>query len=1182
MPCKLLDLIAANKREEDKPLNLFPSSEALKATDIQFSLDGYLKESDPYDKPLNNFYGKDPLTIGSEWIDSYYDLNIIQPVTFELQTINNDSVAVVDMPSISDISEEIYLDMIKCNFYANPEYEFIDLEDCKPFTEQERNYLEYVRRLQNNGNIFDVFAIFTGQKTSDTPIGLVGAQALNEHFQRNLRLNAVQTVGEFIETDPFRFLQTNNLIRIPYNITVPKTAIGTVGLFLEKLSGFYYPFNYLPDDVFGIYRKGNHSQTEQLKTLLEYTGGGQKQEIQRLLVQNLYRPSIIDPNYGVIGNQYVYIGKDAPDPFYEIFNAEYENGVEITEILDKFGLKENESLNTRLFHNPQYNIQNTKRNDANPDLISSPFDFDYIYDTETDKVIWNRLTENRFNVKSLLYQTKNIVNNNSAVNGTFIDSTKREFTMREGDGYIKISKGDGVTAFGDWPVSQDGLDYQVKKGEFFRAWTKDRKYNKLNRTIFHRGLDRGDKRSVLNDNGIVNIAPTYRSSKDQLIKRYMFSLENLAWSDNIADLPECEVGQGDALSGRRGRIMWFPPYDLTFSENSSPSWNEHNFIGRGEPIFTYNNTKRTGNLSFTMIVDHPAIVNKIRGERTEVWERYFKGDKSVENYVNTFKKRSLNNKEIDEIEKIKKYNTKPAKITNENILNPSQKNERDILKNQSDVDNMSGSNFLNVYFPNNVDSLPTLTGGVFNNQGYQSKFQVQDLDYTYYKGVKRDLINEKKTGQIAYPNRTNYQLNDNFFTPEYIKSQFEKVFKELEQNKATKILFTLVGYASQANPIDTSNKILSENRANIVKIWLDKELEKYKKNVDIGDVQIDTSFVVGLSDARSDGTGDDVDRDAKNAVEARRVEILYQFFEVTQNDADDNTLSDISGSDNLNQDANLSLSENIDDFGLGNLSPDLVEKLLGVSECDMFEYLETSDPFLFKTISEKVKYFAPAFHSMTPEGFNSRLNFLQQCTRQGQSIGVDGIDNLTNFAFGTPPVCILKIGDFFHTKIIILNLSINYEQPKWDLNPQGFVAPMIAKIDMSIEFLGGQSISSPINRLQNALSYNFYSSIEMFDPRADSIVVVEDENGNNGIKIADGIKLSRILSPESLVERQETVLNDIRSQYGNILPVQKINAVTAPLFDNVPSEISSTSDIIQLKRYLGLALTNEEKSQLTE
>jgi hypothetical protein len=48
---------------------------------------------------------------------------------------------------------------------------------------------------------------------------------------------------------------------------------------------------------------------------------------------------------------------------------------------------------------------------------------------------------------------------------------------------------------------------------------------------------------------------------------------------------------------------------------------------------------------------------------------------------------------------------------------------------------------------------------------------------------------------------------------------------------------------------------------------------------------------------------------------------------------------------------------------------------------------------LFLINLDKIKYFHPGFHSTTPEGLNSRLTFLLQCTRQGPTIG-QGANNL--------------------------------------------------------------------------------------------------------------------------------------------------------------------------------------------
>jgi hypothetical protein len=89
-------------------------------------------------------------------------------------------------------------------------------------------------------------------------------------------------------------------------------------------------------------------------------------------------------------------------------------------------------------------------------------------------------------------------------------------------------------------------------------------------------------------------------------------------------------------------------------------------------------------------------------------------------------------------------------------------------------------------------------------------------------------------------------------------------------------------------------------------------------------------------------------------------------------------------------------------------------------------------------------------------------------------------------AFGRPPICVLRIGDFFHTKIAIQSLTIDYENPQWDMNPEGIgMQPMLAKVSMNIVYLGGSDITAPISRLQNAVSFNFYANQSIYDDRAD-------------------------------------------------------------------------------------------------
>jgi len=205
------------------------------------------------------------------------------------------------------------------------------------------------------------------------------------------------------------------------------------------------------------------------------------------------------------------------------------------------------------------------------------------------------------------------------------------------------------------------------------------------------------------------------------------------------------------------------------------------------------------------------------------------------------------------------------------------------------------------------------------------------------------------------------------------------------------------------------------------------------------------------------------------------------------------------------------------------------------SECDYFEKLSLSDPFAYKSIKEKIKYFQPAFHSTTPEGFNARLNFLQQCMRQGPTLGANGNNNPNNLAFCRPPVCILRIGDFYNTKIIIENLNFTFEPLVWDLNPEGVgVQPMICNVDLSFAFIGGSSLRGPINRLQNAVSFNYYANTEVYDPRPDTIEINKDGgkvvNGVSGITTQYNIlpNASDItgLSPNTTRDVNQVVQND--------------------------------------------------------
>ncbi len=285
--------------------------------------------------------------------------------------------------------------------------------------------------------------------------------------------------------------------------------------------------------------------------------------------------------------------------------------------------------------------------------------------------------------------------------------------------------------------------------------------------------------------------------------------------------------------------------------------------------------------------------------------------------------------------------------------------------------------------------------------------------------------------------------------------------------------------------------------------------------------------------------------------------------------------------------------EEVKKSATGTLSPDEVRELVDnliIDEGAYFEYIDGNYPNYFKTISEKIKYFHPGYHSLTPEGFNSRLTFLNQCMRQGPSIydtkrNINGNEigvQPQNLSFGRPPICILRVGDFFYTKIAINSLSISYDGPQFDLNPEGIgVQPMIASVQLSIDLIGGHSLSGPLNRLQNALSFNYYANTEMYDVRSDYI----SEDGN----VIDGVKLGQI-KRDLLSQEQESLNEDVELNQtieneeggGDTDGTNDGNPLIVITVDNTKVSATITSGELPTEIKVGKNETNSENELILE
>ena len=697
--------------------------------------------------------------------------------------------------------------------------------------------------------------------------------------------------------------------------------------------------------------------------------------------------------------------------------------------------------------------------------------------------------------------------------------------------------------------------------------------------------------TVLGGAGRVNIAPSTSGNVD--IKKCMFSLENLAWKDVSKVTRNMSKEQ---IGPNGGRIMWFPPYDIDFQENVNVNWQSNSFIGRGEDVYTYTNTTRTGQLSFTLLIDHPAVINSLHSAGVNDDEdvlRFFAGCDTIDPNETGNAEVVPGSKTSDptltakEGQFVRVYCFFPNNYTGHGKYPGDKKKWYDfgdedfgcsdgadwykyILSGKNAVISTKASAILN---PDNgyemsirkgqelwngvsTETLDINTSQIACNSysGKYGKYNKCPADYdgSDYKQLKlkdakeardkrtyryrvdfdfreRGIDVDKRNKRDHYwdnyrdtysfgfnlnpncilkMNQEKDKMNNNkdLFSFYQLMSVFgvkkpgvsddsgSTVNKELEegiQNLSDIInnhtVYKVVAHGS-ATKQGTKNDLRAARRARTLGktvMHFLKQIDKYK-NEDIKYVKGETS-IVDVNNTRLVNADDA--KFGRNAY----VDIYYDDPKVISVETSANSNNQINGAVEYN---NAKTKEKKQDKKARRNNITYTTKdtsnLRYESEADYFKKIKNTDPVIFKKIVDKVQYFDPAFHSMSPEGFNARLTFLQQCTRQGHTVSATESNGLAmtagNLAFGRMPVCVLRLGDFINTRIIIDSLNITYNNGgmQWDLNPEGAgVQPMYAKVNMGIKILGGQSLVAPISRLQNAVSFNYYANAGVYDNRAD-------------------------------------------------------------------------------------------------
>lgn len=790
---------------------------------------------------------------------------------------------------------------------------------------------------------------------------------------------------------------------------------------------------------------------------------------------------------------------------------------------------------------------------------------------------------------SLVSKTNELFKNgkiNSLINRFYIKQNETNQLESAVDKKYGLSRGRNLVKNGS-PDYYNGYD-----DPYCRVWTISNQYSKYSdriRPFYEDGVkmtvDDFDKkefmkglrpfaseksvrvRSSMQDNGLPLIAPmNHDGDLDKNdIKRCMFSIENLAWRDinfnvEVKDRKTgVKRGFGKVLSDEQqgpngGRIMWFPPYNLKFTENVGVNWNSNSFIGRGEQVYTYVNTDRGGTLDFTLLIDHPSILDLYSDGVGELATndndqdilRFFAGCGMLEPVE---EKRTIN-VEIEE----KEYEKSTPSV--DPVPDPL-----DITINK----------MLFAFFPNDfsgvdyVDFASEIPIDYLKSGGYDSRsgYEIDDsmgiigcisvhekvaknkngLLNTWLYEVDDRVSDEVLGSSDNYKDLQSFGLNnanllkiikENGGTPSGTASVLTKEDKQTARNilrlgdmtdkeidetvvpfidintlKTTftastatgvidllqkgKVKVRCVGFAS-SHGYNNSNLILAKNRAKLLQEYLINSL-KFQREWFEEPETIDANVPVN-----GKGISSFVAKLGRHA--AVYIEASYKDVVPTLNR---NNSSNITVTEEATNKTELKGST-VTDTRVFEQTQEVEYKSEYDDEYRYFREVQDSNDLVRKYITNKVQYFDPAFHSITPEGFNARLTFLHQCTRQGPTVAASDSNNASsagNLAFGRPPVCVLRIGDFYNTRIIIDSISINYDNNgvQWDMNPEGIgLQPMFANVTISFKFIGGSDLSGPISRLQNAVSYNFFANTSVYDRHADyRNTFIDDKDGGNKV-----------------------------------------------------------------------------------
>lgn len=869
-----------------------------------------------------------------------------------------------------------------------------------------------------------------------TPIVRIGMLKLADQFLKTVTSNASREISEAVDLSNIFKKNKSIFTGLDYKITKPSSdnRLSSIGNLIKNLTGITSNKELLSKDLSDIelIKRSGTGQTNQLIINVKQNRYINSNFYNRVITDNNKLEKLTNESY--IENKIYFNPNNNYFPDAVFANQRLKNSEESSKYVEYDSnnsqfIKEFGDVNTNIksdtlddtnygfrddiTNNIIWGIDGTKEriddskygnDDVGSDRISDvqPNSLEYIFGTR----------------HGLLKYTSELINSSR---NSLVDITRKKFYDPINRDKFIGKNGSGVYDVPD-ELSSGHLYSGIRQHTMIDQYDRNAKLIRFNGNSIYGGSEN----SVINKSVIPRIFPTLNDDGSYNNKNLMFSIENLAVRV-VKDIPNnlCYIDDYNRTTlplseagNLNGRLMWFPPYDIQLREDVSNKITSTDFIGRGEPVYTYDNTERSINLSFKLLIDSPPQLNDIPRQdfHKRVSEFFAFGGEGEYGMFN----------ELDKLKEQLELTIVELEPLNEVELN------HDIPFEDRKI---------SYYFDNDEDSI---------TQTYENGIVDPGEENDFGLNVDRKLKDDV-TVEDSFDYRTQKLIE------EYLTDEYKGVIE-----------IDVIGYASKLYYDEKTesnyNKKLSERRVkNIVGYLKSKYGSTLDKDFKIYEIYMGS----GVSQQPNDPTIIN-DLDTKKE---RRVDIVLRKSTTS------NTKSVTLTPEQRDRKSKLITQKD----SLNSRISELNQKIKQFNGNTFIEY-KLDDNFMrgFEGV-EKFK-FQPCFYSQTAEDFHRRLTFLQQCMRQGKGIDSDQ-ENSTNSVFGRQPISVLRIGDFFHTKVIFEGMSLDYSMDfPWDLNPEGMgVQPMIAEISLRLKVIGGQSLATPISTLQNALSFNYYANSTFYN-----------------------------------------------------------------------------------------------------